>query len=204
MKTKYTTHFNNAAETALSILKSERGLASELFLGTKALAEELGLDNIVAEFDKAMIDIETAYKDKLEDGMTLSSAVPAFKVRKSAIKRALKEGIDPTKFDSYRKFTDAVKKNKSGGGASENVTGGGGASSDSNTSVKPTDNVAKLHSVTNGMDEEVRAAYELLGKHLMGADKSIALDVLKGAEGALHAKLRKAGGRFAGVKKTGS
>lgn len=199
MKTTYQTHFHSAAEHGLAIVKSERGLATELFLGVKALRDQLGLDNIHGEFSKAMIDIEASFKDQL-NGETLTNAVPAFKVRKSEINRALKEGADPAKFDNYRKFVDSVKPAKkvtdNKGKVTPSKSGAGNGTPDSNETT-----LGKVVPVVNSLPPKVTEKLNLVTKHLLKLDEAAMLEILTNCDTAICKKINKRGGALSNVGK---
>lgn len=207
--TKSMTHFNSAAEQAISLIKSERGLADTLFLALVALSDEVeDSKNLLTEFDKYMIDAENHVRDSLDEGETLSDACGAWRVRKSELRGAIKAKLDPKKYPSYKAMMNALRAKRNeeksgsgkGGGAPNNKSGGsGGSGGDTSSAVT----IGKLHSVTSTLSESVKEKLNLIAKHLEKLDEATALQVLQDCDGAIH-KLAKVGARFSNAKrKTG-
>lgn len=212
VRTKSMTHFitcvTGLVEAQLNFNTKAEGLAGELFSGVKALAEEHGLDNLLAEFDKSMVDAEAAIRDKLPEGETLSKFCPAFKSRKSAIRSAIAAKLDPTKFESYNKFVKANKKadapaanNK---GAPSTGTRGYTEHDDKGGVNGGTISNKAVADYTDGMPSKHRKALEdgiRTIKKLLASDPESALDCLTAFSGNAHSRLSKVGGRLSNVGK---
>ena len=200
--TKYMTHFNSAAEGYIALEVTASGLANELYTGLVALATEFGIDNLLSEYDKVMIDVENTYKEELvkltgDSEMTLAKHSSAFKVRKSELRRGIKAGLDPTKFETFSKFRKGIATVEGGNasGTTKAVTAsnnGGGAPNEAKTST--------LAAVTSGLTPAVQDKLNLIAKHLDKLDEASQLKVLADCDGAIH-KLAKVGGRFSNVNR---
>lgn len=195
-RTTYMTHYNSAVTGFVSAqveyLKKTAGLADTLFTGLCEQWKEMGNDFTIAAFDSALKEAEDSIKDTLPDGVTLSAYCPAFRVRKSEIKRCLKAKLDPTKFNSFKAMLKAVKKDDPPKGAE----------SKSSNSTSPTadgGNVANL--VTSNMPDAVRKYINEALKTLASLPEDEAIAAAKGFANNAAARLRKAGGRYANVKK---
>ena len=191
MKTTYMTHFRSVADCIIQIRTASGGARTHLFEGAKVLVDLVGMDKFESEFKKAMIDLEAEYSERLDEGETLTSIWPAFKVRKSELLRAIKAGKDPRKFESATKFVKSVAETESNTGNSAGKGNKGG---------KTGDNPVKLHPVTNSMSDKLKAKLDLVTKHLAKLDEDTALKVLEDCDTAIHRKLRSVGGAFANVK----
>lgn len=200
-RTTYMTHYNSAVTGFVSAqveyLKKTAGLADTLFIGLCEQWKEMGDDFTIAAFDSALKEAEDSIKDTLPDGVTLSAYCPAFRVRKSEIKRCLKAKLDPTNFNSFKAMLKAVKKDDPPkGGDGKTVTGG------SNNSTPPTadgGNVANL--VTSNMPDAVRKYINEALKTLASLPEDQAIAAAKGFANNAAARLRKAGGRYSNVSK---
>lgn len=199
--TNYMTHFIASAEGYLQLEVTARGLADKMYTGLLELAKTVeDKSNMLAEFDKAMIDLETQLKAKVfevyKDELMTMSKVNGYKNRKSEIRRGLKAGVDPTKhktFSQFRKGTDAVTNGNSSGskGIVPSKNAGGGAPN--------AGGVAKLHTVTNSLSAEVQKKFDLIVKDLTKLSEEQQLKVLQDCVGQIH-KLSKAQARFGGAK----
>lgn len=208
VRTKTAVHFVDVANAYIELEGKARGLADQFFKELVELAKEKGTDNLLSEFDKSMIEVETAVKDKLlkltnDSDITLGKYCSAWKVRKSELRKGVKNGLDPTKYESFSKFRKGVDAKT--GGNSVGSNGGSGKVKDKNSSHNVTSASGghdKLHSVTNKrldvLDPAVQDKLNLLIKHLGKLDKDGQLKVIADCDSAIH-KLAKAGGRFANV-----
>lgn len=205
--TRYMTHYNSAADGYIELVSKAKGLADELFYGLKSQAEVTDKANLLAEYDKAMIDVESSRKALVvelynDEAMTMAK-VPGWKSRKSELRRGIKAGVDPTKFESFSSYRKAIDKATGGNsvGTSNLVkapTGNGGSNASSEK-----DGSAPLTVVNSGLDKAVQDKLNLLAKHLMKLDTAQQLKVLADCDGQIH-KLAKMGGRFSNVnRKTG-
>lgn len=212
VRTKAMTHFHTAVTGAVDaqILynKAAEGLAGSLYAGVKELSIEFGLGApLLAEFDKAMIDEESNVRSKLPDGVSLSEFCPAFRSRKSALRSAIKAGIDPSKYESYSKFTKAAKKLKDekDGKLVGGATGGGYTPHDNTGGVDGgATSHAKIAEYTGTMPDKARAklkAYTADLEALFKADESAGYAALTVATTCAHDKLKAVGGRLSNVSK---
>lgn len=205
--TKYMTHFYSAAEGYIALEATASGLADELFNGLAALAAEYGTDNLLAEFDKVMIDVENTYKEELvkltgDADITLSKYSSAFKVRKSELRRGIKVGLDPNKFKTFSKFRKGIAA-VAGGNASGTTkvtapTGNGGSN---NGGGAPNEaKTGNLAVVNSSLTPAVQDKLNLIAKHLAKLDEAAQLKILSDCDGQIH-KLAKLGGRFINARK---
>lgn len=211
--TKHMTHFNSAADGFIELEGKASGFAEELFIGLSALAEEFSGKDLIAEFDKAMIDVENARKETLvkltgDNSITLSKYSPAWRVRKSELRKGVKAGLDPTKYETFAKFRKATDKATNSNASGTNTGASGGSSNKSggadNKGPSTGNTPAVLHSVTSNLPKAVADKLNLIAKHLVDLDEKAALEILTNCDGAIHARLKKVGGRYGNVKqKTG-
>lgn len=207
--TKHMVHFENAADGFIELEGKASGFAEELFNGLVVLAAEYKGNELTDKFDETCLAVENARKPKLveitgDETMTMTKYSAGWKVRKSELRRGIKVGLDPTKYDtftSFRKAIDkAVNKNVSGkstgGGAPDKSGGADSSKGDSAGNTNPT-----LHPVTNSLPKSVAEKLNLIAKHLAELDEKAALEILTNCDGAIHARLKKVGGRFGNVKK---
>jgi len=203
------THYCSAADGYIELVSRAKGLADELFYGLKSQAKEVDKANLLAEYDKAMIDVESArlevVKELYNDEAMTMAKVPGWKSRKSELRRGIKAGVDPTKYESFSSYRKAVDKATGGNavGTSNLVkaptdnggsnASGGGAPDNKGTSTP-------LAVVNSGLDKAVQDKLNLLAKHLMKLDTAQQLKVLADCDGQIH-KLAKVGGRLANVKR---
>lgn len=203
VRTKSMTHFYQAGDSFIEMVGNAGGLAEYLFKGVQSLAEEHGLDKLLAEYDKAMVDLEAYVKEKITDAETLSESWPSWKARKSALRGAINNKLDPTKYDKYRQFINASTKinaEKKGGKAPPptkegHPKGEGGAATSGDSKSKVLN--GPVHTMPDKVREQLKKALELLGK----LDEATALHVIEGMNKAAHYQLRKAGGRYSNVNK---
>jgi len=208
-RTKSMTHFLAYGEGMIELETKARGLAEELFLGLCDLVHEnegkLGAD-LLAEFNKSLIDLENTCKNKLiastgDESATFGKCISGYKVRCSELRKGIKAGLDPTKYESFSKFRKAIDSKT--GGNSVGSNGGSGKVKDKNSSHNKAEDDGKLHSVTNKhvekLDSTVQDKLNLLVKHLSMLDKEGQLKVIADCDSAIH-KLSKVGGRYSNVK----
>lgn len=211
VRTKAMTHVVLAAESAvtaqIAFNKAAEGLSVSLFEWVGLLKEEGGLDNLLVNFQKGMIEAEAAVREQLPEGETLSSFCRSWRTRKSALKGAIERGRDPSEYKGYNKFVaDLTGAKKAGATApatenNENNAGGytphddkGGLSGGSTTS-------AKIAEYTGKMPAKAREQFKKYCKdleHLFEANEKLGYDAMKVAVSVCKQKLEVAGGaRFA-------
>lgn len=201
-RTKSMTHFYQAGDCLVGMVGNAGGLAKYLFEGVQTLAGEHGLDNLLSGYDKAMIDLEAYVKEKVTDKETLSEVWPSWKARKSALRGAINNGLDPTKYESYRKYTDASqavnKKKKEGalGGAPGTSSGKGDGSPDTpRDPVASTPTAGPASTMPTAVRDKLNEALSILSK----LDEATAIKVLGDMSSAAHYQLRKTGGRMSNL-----
>lgn len=202
--TKSMTHYIAYAEGMIALEAKARGLAENLFIGTKALAFEIEDSDkkLDVEFNSSMKELESSCYNKLvafsgDKDATMAKYITGFKNRKSEIKKGLEAGVDPRKFDSFTAFRKATDKvtGSNADGRSNKGTDNTSNKSDVSTSV------STLQSVTSAMPKAVQDKLTLMTKHLVKLDEGDALKILGNCDGAIHHMLNKAGGRYANVNK---
>lgn len=201
--TKSATYFNSAAEQGIALIKSELGVAQLLFNGAQALVKEVGMKDLLTEYDKSLLDAEKHVRDSLDEGVTLTEACSAWRTRKSAIRSGIKLGLDPSKFNGYKAFETAAKSKRdelkgnvnssnTGGGASVGNETGGGAPKASEPS--------KFTVINSSLTPAVQKKLNELATHLSKLNEEGQLKVLQDCDGQVH-RLAKVGGRYSNVKK---
>lgn len=207
VRTNSMTHYESAASQALALEGAKRGLALEMYEGTCALIEEnkeATTEELLKAFDNNVEAAEAVHKAEVPDGLTLSEYCGNWKKTKSQTRKALK-GLGAG-FSKCKSLNDALTKLSGGkgskGSANPDNSGkagdpsGGGGVTDSN-------NVVSLPKSADQFSESVRDKVNLFIKHLAQLDEASQMQVINGAEGAIG-RLRKAGGRHANARKTGS
>ncbi|UCD07137.1 MAG: hypothetical protein JSW41_04905 [Candidatus Aenigmatarchaeota archaeon] len=197
-------HYKCAAEGFIALEKKAGELANEIFLGTKLLAEECINSDLVVEFDKAMLDAEALLNASLSDGETLSKKYGRWKVTKSQVRKGLKAGIDPTKYNNLFQFNKATDEKTGGNSVGSGGKSGGGAlgkgnsnKGGSNTNNNPTE----LQLVTSDkLSKAVQAKLNDIAKQLSNMSEEDAISILNGTSGAIRKKLKAAGGRYNNLK----
>lgn len=211
------THFNAYASGMIALEAKARGLAEELFLGLKELAIEViaynndekseGKKDLKAEFSKSLTDLECTHKGALiklngNENATLASEIKGFKNRRSELNRGIKEGVCPSKYESFTAYRKAIDKVTGGNsdGRSSPPSNSGASTGSSSKGGGASDKAVKLQSVTNDkLSAAVQDQLKLVAKHLSKLSEADQLKVLKNCDGAIH-KLANVGGRFSNVK----
>jgi len=212
---KEVSHYDSVGRSYLDHAIKASGLAEDFFALLKEQVLELGDSAFIPKIDgkgNKVYPIDTAFlkaTGEMEANlllevieltndltMTFSKYVGSYKVRKSNLRRGIKNGVDPRKFDTYTSYIKAADKVTGGNSAGGTVSG---KKKDGGTAKSTNKDMSTISVVTSNLPDKLKARLGILIKHLAQLPEDQALRVIQGAEGAIG-KLQKVGGKFSHVK----